>query len=518
MPTPRDPKIDAASRAGEPGGDQQTRRYLMIGLLATGLIRIAVFPFAENFYGDPVMRLRALSEWLEHPFFLRSFLGARQFGPLHLYLLAAMRLVTGEERIGPRLLSLIFGTLSAWPMFALSARRFGAQAALWSTLAFAFYGLHIQASTTAVSEAVFLYFVLSGLSLLDRAAEGERWHLPLAGLSMACACAVRYDGWLYAPLSIGWLWTPWRRGVVSLESVGGYLALVLAVPAFLMWGNWVDLGDPLYLIHYIDQDHIMNAQRASAHMGRSLYAAYCLAFWPANLLLEMTPLVCVACVTGIVAALRAQRARDLFFIAAIPAAYLSVKGALMLQFHPLARFTLPTAVLLMPYVGHGLRLATDRLGAAARRVVLASTVATAVAVPTFLAARTMGSGDVWADTMRPVSPVSNLPPDLRRTAAWLRANARSRKTVVGTNWLYEELPIGFYAGLSEGQLWNLRFGPVPQEFGKPDLIVVPKECEQLGTGGAFAKDDLGLTAYGLRYDKLLDIGKVTVFGARTPAG
>jgi 4-amino-4-deoxy-L-arabinose transferase-like glycosyltransferase len=518
MPTLRDPRVEAESAVEKIGGSQQTRRYLMIGLLVTALIRVAVFPFAENFYGDPVMRLRALSEWLEHPFFLRSFLGARQFGPLHLYLLAAMKLLTGEERIGPRLLSLIFGTLSAWPIFALSARRFGAQAALWSTLAFAVYGLHIQASTTAVSEAVFLFFVLSGLSLLDHAADGERLHLLLAGLSMACACAVRYDGWLYAPLSVGWLWTPSRRGVVSLKAVAGYLAIVLAVPAFLMWGNWVDVGDPLYLIHYIDRDHVMNAQRASAHMGRSLYAAYCLAFWPANLLLEMTPLVFVACVGGIVAALRARQARDLFFIAAIPAAYLSLKGALLLQFHPLARFTLPTAVLLMPYVGHGLRLGTDQLSFAMRRVVLAATAATAVAIPTFLAARTMGSGDVWADTMRPVSPVSNLPPDLRRTAAWLRANARSRKTVLGTNWLYEELPIGFYAGLSEGQLWNLRFGPLPQQFGKPDLIVVPKECEQLGTGGAFAKDDLGLSAYGLRYDKLLDIGQVTVFGARIPAG
>ena len=259
MPPPTDPDV------------RPSRSYLAAGVLATGLVRLAVFPFAQNFYGDPVMRLHALSEWLAHPFFLRSFVGARQFGPLHLYLLAAMELLTREQLWGPRLLSLAFGTLSAWPFYALSARRFGARAALWSTLAFATYGLHVQASTTAVSEAVFLFFVLSGLALLDEADEGRVSRLLLAGLSMACACAVRYDGWLYAPLSAFWLLTPVRTGRLPRWSALAYLALVLAVPAFLMWGNLVDMGDPLYLVHYIDQDHIVNAHRMSAQIGRLWY-------------------------------------------------------------------------------------------------------------------------------------------------------------------------------------------------------------------------------------------------------
>jgi 4-amino-4-deoxy-L-arabinose transferase-like glycosyltransferase len=493
------------------------RTALTAGILATGLVRLAVFPFAQNFYGDPVMRLHALAAWMQHPFFLRSFVGARQFGPLHLYLLAAMELLTREQLWGPRLLSLAFGTLTAWPLYELSARRFGTRAGLWSTLAFATYGLHVQASTTAVSEAVFLFFVLAGLALLDGADDRHGWRVLTAGLSMACAGAVRYDGWLYAPLSAFWLVTPLRQGRLSGRWVLTYLALVTVVPAFLMWGNWVDMGDPLYLMHYIDQDHVMNAQRASAQMGRLWYGAYCLAFWPANLTLEMTPLLFAACVTAIVSSIRAGEARDLFVIAAIPAAYLTLKGALLLEFHPLARFTIPTAVLLLPYAGRGLEIFAARLSVMGRRVLLTTAALTAVGIPAFLAARTLGHGDVWADTMRPVSPISNLPPDLSRAAAWLSANAQGRKVVLGTNWLYEELPIWFYAGLTGEQLWNLRFGPLPEGFGQPDLIVLPKDSEQIGRS-AFTVDGDGLSAYGHRFESLLDIGRVRVFAAVGPSG
>jgi hypothetical protein len=177
---------------------------------------------------------------------------------------------------------------------------------------------------------------------------------------------------------------------------------------------------------------------------------------------------------------------------------------------------LPTAVLLLPYAGHGLQIATAHLQAAGRRLVFGATAVTALGIPTFLAARTLGSGDVWADTMRPVSPISNLPPDLARTAVWLRGNAHGRRVVLGTNWLYEELPIGFYAGLPDDQLWNLRFGPLPESFGPPDLIVLPKDAEQLGR--AFAVESDGLSAYGRRFDRLLDIGKVRVYRATSPAG
>jgi 4-amino-4-deoxy-L-arabinose transferase-like glycosyltransferase len=490
--------------------DRHSRAYLVAAIAATALVRLAAFPFAENFYGDPIMRLHTLSAWLAHPFFLRSFQGAHQFGPLHLYLLAAGEWLTGEQMIGPRVLSLAFGSLTAWPLFRLAEERFGASAALLSSLAFAVYGLHVQASTTAVSEAVFLFFLLFALAQLDRAADGGR-HLVIAGLSRACACAVRYDGWIYAPLSILWLVGPLRRQAVRPAWVAGYAILVLAVPALLMWGNWLDMRDPLYLIHYIDEDHIRNAQRASTAMGRFTYAAYCLAFWPANLLLEMTPFVFIASLVGAAVSAR-ERGPDLWLLALVPAAYFSLKGALMLAFHPLARFTIPTAVLLMPYVGGGLELLAEELGRRWRPALYAATAISAVAIPAFLAARTMGRSDSWADTMRPISPVSNLPPDLSATASWLKQHAAGRRVVIESNWLYEELPISFYADLPRSQMWNVRYGPAPSDFGVPDLLVVPKDSDLSAHGGIAAADG-GIDAYGRHFHKVIALGRVTIFGA-----
>lgn len=141
-----------------------------LGFAAVLAVRLAVFPFAQNFYGDPMTRLKALTAWMAHPFFLKSFIGARQFGPLHIYLLALGQWIHADLDVGPRFISLIFGSLSAFPLYRLAERRFGRTAALLSTLGLAVYPLHIQASTTAASEAVFLWFLLWALAMLDEAA------------------------------------------------------------------------------------------------------------------------------------------------------------------------------------------------------------------------------------------------------------------------------------------------------------------------------------------------------------
>lgn len=493
------------------------RRPAWQGFFAVLAVRALVFPFAKNFYGDPAMRLKALSAFMAHPIFLRSFVVAHQFGPLHLYLLALGQWIHRDLEAGPRLLSLIFGSLTAFPLFSLAERRFGPTAALLSTLGLAIYPLHIQTSTTATSEAVFLFFLLSALALLDRAAAppgeapaGGRFTLQAAGLLMACACAVRYDGWLYAPLSWAWLWPPLRERRLPIGRALGYAALTSLVPLVLLFGNWRDLGDPLYVMHYIDADHLANAHRLAAQMGRLPYALYCLAFWPANLAWELTPPMALGVSVGAAAALRLGRARDLLCLAALPAALFTLEGALLLRFHPLARFTLPTAVLLLPYAGDGLLRAFRALAPSRRPLAVGVAIAAALAVPGFLAWRTLGRGDWVADTLRPVSPISNLPPDLSAASDWLCANAGTRKVEVETNWLFEELPIQFYGQLGGAEVFSPRDGQPRQGFEPPDLLVLPRDSDLLRSNRARLQGDL-LWRDGQRFTAVAHLGAVTVF-------
>ncbi len=499
--------------------------WLSFGLVS--LIRVAVFPFAWNIYGDAPSRVEILLEWMEHPFFLRSFHGARQYGPLNLYLLAALEWLFPDRFVVPRLLSLLLGCLSAWPLYRLAEKRFGRRAAALSTWAFALYGLHIQSSTTAASEAVFLFFLLWALVFLDRG-----W-LAAAAAAVACSCAIRYDGWLYAPLSWLWLVGPVRAGRRRLGPAAGYVAATLIVPAFLMWGNWRDMGDPLYLVHYIDADHMRNAAHASAAIGRKLYAIYCLTFWPANLLIDLSPPVFVAIGVALwrKPALPADGRRpeaeasdrkswgarqdlDLAVLATIPAALFSFRGAFLLQFHPLARFTIPTAVLLLPYAGPGfeLLLAARRRGS---QIALAATaVFLAVAFPAFIAWRTEGRADAWADTLRPVSPVSNLPPDLEAGAKALEAAIPSGGAVlVDQSPGYEDIALAFYVHLPFDRVWELRRPGMPEELEHrpPPAVIAEFPGGRLEEAGFTRAVDDGIDGFGRHYRLSQKIGRVSIF-------
>ena len=490
-------------------GPRGERSAPWLGFAAVLTVRLAVFPFARNFYGDPMMRLKALTAWMAHPFFLKSFIGARQFGPLHIYLLALGQWMHADLDAGPRFISLIFGSLSAFPLYRLAERRFGRTAALLSTLGLAVYPLHIQASTTAASEAVFLWFLLWALAMLDEAPKRGR-ALLVAGLAMAGACAVRYDGWIYAPLSWIWLVEPLREKRIPRAAALGYAAASLAVPIFLCVGSWIDLRDPFYTLRYIQLSHFQSAAQAAAAMGRWPYAVYCLLFWPANLAWELTPPVALGVALGAAAFLRNRRGRDLLLLAALPAAVFSLEGALLLRFHPLARFTIPTGVLLLPYAGEGLLRAFRSVQQRFKPVAVAAAVLSGVGLPSYFAWRTLGQADWLANTLRPISPVSNLPPDLSAAAQWLKANGAARKVEIETNWLYEELPIEFYGSGTAAMVFTPLDGQAPKGFEPPDLVVLPNDSDVLRSGEAHLDGEL-LEHRGQRFSLLAHLGKVTVF-------
>ena len=486
------------------------------------LVRALVFPFAWNLYGDAPARVQTVLRWLDRPFFLRSFEGARQFGPLNVYLLAALYRIVPDRFVVPRLLSLALGSLSAWPLYRLAERRFGRRAAAISSFAFALYGLHIQTSTTATSEGLFLFFLLWALAFLDRARGSARWLAP-AALAMACACATRYDGWLYAPLSCLWLIGPLRARRVDWRAALGYATAVAAVPAFLMWGNWKDMGDPLFLVHFIDADHLRNAARASAAMGRWRYAAYCLVFWPANLLIELSPLIAAAAALAIFESVQRARWRGLWLLALVPAALFSVEGALG-RFHPLARFTIPTAVLLLPYVGRGVELLLAARSPRARTGLAIGIVALALGFPAYFAWRTEGRGDPWADALRPLSPVSNLPPDLEAAAHALTQLARGRQLarggrttiLVDSDDAYDDLPLAFYVRQPENAVLELRERTTREALrhggSSPDLVAVLRNGQLLASVlGSLSGTEL--LAFGRRYRPIETHGRVEIFAA-----
>lgn len=430
-------------------------RWALAALVA--LPRALVFPFAQSLFGDAVVRSELAAHWAAAPYLMTSFAkGPLQFGPLHLMLVgAASWLWPSPEHVG-RLVSLICGVATVWPLHALTARLFPSvpKAPFVACLAFALWGMHIQFSTTAASEALGVLCVVAAVAALARAlGELDGRALVSSALLLTLACATRYDAWLLVPIFAGGIaftlegsrrWT-WAVAFGALASL---------FPLAWMVGNWVDLGDPLYPAHYIDDFHRAWFPRDEAAWPPGRYRLMNLVFWPGTAALTLSPLLAVAGVAGLVGAWRTRR--DLRWVVAaiaLPTLYFTVRSTVLGTFAPLARFTSKELALLLPFVALGAQALKPP------RAVVGLAWALAIALPLGIGVITFHRDGGWADMLRPVSPISTQPVAVVEVADQLKAQVQPGDGLVldADEQGYRDLSVAFLSGLPESQLARARW-------------------------------------------------------------
>lgn len=380
--------------------------WLAAAVLAPRLVALFV---NENLAGDAIVRTWMAHRWLDAPQFMTSFDdGPRQFGPLHLYLLALAELLWPSLMHAGRVLSLVVGSLTAWPLYAFTARRFGPQAATVAVLGFAFWGLHVQCSTTSASEALNLLLVMSAVAFFDLGQRGAWWG---SVLMLNLACATRYDSWLLVPLlAAAELWR-----TRSLLQAIGFGAAASAFAIFWLIGNQVGQGDALFPIRYIDQFHRDWWPREAAIWDEGPYRVICLLFWPGALVLMLTPFFAIG---GAVALRRSWKEhpdlRWLIMLIAVPVVLYTFRSAVTSSFAPMARFTMKEALFILPFAGWAL----------SQRPRLAQVAVAAAAVWCVgLGAYCYEPNSRWSYTFRSVAATSRLEPSVRVSTDWLQANA-----------------------------------------------------------------------------------------------
>jgi hypothetical protein len=411
--------------------------------------RLLAFFINENLAGDAIARTWLAHRWLESPHLLTTFSdGAKQFGPLHLYLLAFAEALWPSLLHAGRLLSLLAGVLTAWPLYALTARRFGPSAATFAVLGFAFWGLHVQCSTTSASEALNLLFVMSAVALFDL----ERWWA--AALMLNLACATRFDSWLLVPLLTAA--EAWRTRSVGATVRFGAAASVFA--ALWLIGNQVGEGDALFPLRYIDQFHREWWPREAAAWGEGAYRLLCLGFWPGAALVMLTPVFAVA---GAFALRRAwserPELRSLVLLIVLPVVLYAMRGAVMASFAPLARFTMKEVLLLLPFAGWGLTSLRPRWAWAS--------VAFAAAWCAALGAFCFQPDARWSFTLRSIAPTSRLESSLRVTTDWLQHHASGLLVVDEDPRGFDDLPVSYYSGLPFGDQLRRRYERYDEALG-----------------------------------------------------
>ena len=214
-----------------------------------------------------------------------------------------------DARRSSRIPSLLAGLAVFVPFFSL-AQRMGATSPLalaLAGLALAFGPLHIQVSTTAASEALYLLLFVTTMERLHAALTARRWRdFFFAGVCGSLAAVTRYDMWLSLPAAgaAALWWGPRDRR--ALGEVAVFLGTSAILPAaYLAWLR-AATGDPLFFAHFIASDHKAMAAAVSARLGPALARLRQVVIWLLAFATALTPVPFMA-MAGVIRARPADR-------------------------------------------------------------------------------------------------------------------------------------------------------------------------------------------------------------------
>ena len=222
------------------GSAERRAAVLILAFLLLRLALSAVFPLiADEAYAVVVSRTPTLS-YFDHPPLAFGFarMSAWLFGT--------------EAALVVRLPHVLMGAASAWLLFLVTRRAFGAEAGFWAA---AWYSVapffFISGGHFVVPDGPLALFLLLTLWLVlpdlleDRRPDTRRWLL--AGLALGAALLSKYTAVLFGVAAfILLLWLP--RGRRVLASPGPWIALALAAACLspvLVWNirhDWVSFG------------------------------------------------------------------------------------------------------------------------------------------------------------------------------------------------------------------------------------------------------------------------------------
>ena len=113
------------------------------------------------------------------------------------------------------LMNVVLGTASVPLLHGIAARTYGAWAGLAAAAALAVFPLHAELSATSLTEVSFVFALLAAWRVLLGAAADEvvvrrRARLVAGGALVTLSEMLRYEGWVLAPVWVGW-WALRRR-------------------------------------------------------------------------------------------------------------------------------------------------------------------------------------------------------------------------------------------------------------------------------------------------------------------
>lgn len=449
------------------------------------LLRVFFFPMAQNYQADSLARASLAERWAEHPHVIHDPNEIYVYGPAHIYTLGACTWLLGSD-LGPRLPSLLLGCLLVVPLIRLARRTGTRHGPAFAVAATALHTIHVQSSTIAASEAIFLtpllYAADRALAVCEK---GRLRDAALCGICLLYAEGVRYDGWMYAGLvMLVVFWAVWRPWSLGGTRVGPAPLIVLGVlgsvfPLYWMMACIRYRHDVLWVFHAYGAYHKDFAGEVVARAGAAQFRWRTLLFWPSSLLYTLSPGVLFLAVLGAIRSSGMTWARRLSLVVIVPPTLLTLRALVFLDFRLIPRFSIIQAICLTLFIGPGWEVLRAWGARAVHGILLG---VPAVIVPAFILLGSHARSGPYPEQLRSISPLADLPPAVAASIDWLHEHHPD--LIVVDQHGFAGMAVAAYSGLPRDRVywvasWSDRW--------EKQLEKAPPRCAVLFDGGVLGR-------------------------------
>lgn len=290
-------------RAGAFSKKQQ--RLALFGILLIGaIVRWWILAVTENgidFHFNAYDRaIFTWHDWMKSDRWVPMF----AYGPLHFYLLRGVFSLTGYDPYYiPRILSLLFGVATLWPLMSIAKKTYGDRAAVWAGVAGAFYPLGVRLSVVSLEVTLFHFLALMAIDSLFQTIEmrrGGKRRAVAAAVWLNLACATRFEGWLLIPLMFLLLVRIHFWRAVLFGAVSSFF------PLFWMGVNKIVTGNPIAFATI--SATVQKIQLGELPLSERIFG------WPVILIQTSTWLVVALVIIGAALAVQKRKGGNLAFI------------------------------------------------------------------------------------------------------------------------------------------------------------------------------------------------------------
>ena len=163
--------------------------------------------------------------------------------PLFPIFTAGASYIFWDIELSGRMVSCLFGSLTAFPLFFLVKNIFDRKIALMTVLFFIVHPYLSQASGEVLTEALYFFFITSIASLSWIAIQKKRRALFLVvGLLLSLAFLTRFEGFALIFLVLGWIWLinlPKIRTEIRGKFISSFFCLIIFIVASLPYLSFV---------------------------------------------------------------------------------------------------------------------------------------------------------------------------------------------------------------------------------------------------------------------------------------